>query len=315
MSSCCSAYDYSGRSAGNGIMEIFIVLGLCFVLYEALDLFQGCYQHYHHSNNANNSLANIEKHNKSVLSRANKIIKDIIVEEQEDEDDDAEDQLCLIEEGSADQVGTSSPPTATAGASASRVTGDFSGDAERHRYHGLSHGGEEYDDEEESSILVATIVPGETTILGLRQDNNNNRQDDGLISPTRITSGSASGSRLGSQAALSADRERKERLLLKMELLNENSSSLLRPHHNHANNKKKTTTNNNNNHHHSQTIGDNENHFATNYNCRSGGVDCATKNLNNSGDRFIDSSVGASLAEYEKNVNMIRVFSVSECVQ
>lgn len=35
------------------MMETFIVLGLCFILYEALDLFQSCYnnnRHNHHSN-------------------------------------------------------------------------------------------------------------------------------------------------------------------------------------------------------------------------------------------------------------------------
>lgn len=30
-----------------GMMEIFIVLGLCFVFYEALDIFQGCYHQYY----------------------------------------------------------------------------------------------------------------------------------------------------------------------------------------------------------------------------------------------------------------------------
>lgn len=30
-------------------METFIVLGLCFILYEALDLFQSCYNNQHHN--------------------------------------------------------------------------------------------------------------------------------------------------------------------------------------------------------------------------------------------------------------------------
>uniref|UniRef100_A0A1B0CEW1 Secreted protein n=1 Tax=Lutzomyia longipalpis TaxID=7200 RepID=A0A1B0CEW1_LUTLO len=42
-------------------MEIFIVLGLCFVLYEALDLFQGCYHQYYHRNTTHlPSLASLE---------------------------------------------------------------------------------------------------------------------------------------------------------------------------------------------------------------------------------------------------------------
>lgn len=83
------------------------MLGLCFVLYEALDLFQGCYHHYHQGNSHSSSFIDIEKHNKSVLNRNNKLIKDIIIEEGDLEEQhvNAEDD-CDTEEdnGRADDA-------------------------------------------------------------------------------------------------------------------------------------------------------------------------------------------------------------------
>lgn len=253
------------------------MLGLCFVLYEALDLFQGCYQHYHHSSNTSSSLANIEKHNKSVLTRANKIIKDIIVEEREEE----EDEVRLIDEEAA--LGTSTRPPTLLGArhltNYDNYEGEQDEEEELHRYQNLH---------EDSSMLVATIVPGVSqTNLGRRllednKNNNNNVDADDRLNPSSCV-----------------DVELKKRLLLKMELLNE-KSSLLRPQRKRM----ETTTATNNRD--SQTIGDNESHFATNYICR----DVDYEKTGAAGNRFIDSSV----EDYEESVNMIRVFSVSECV-
>lgn len=254
------------------------MLGLCFVLYEALDIFQGCYQHYHHSgdNASNSSLANIERHNKSVLSRANKIIKDIIVEDQEGE---AEDELCLIDE---EAVATAAAQNGSCHdlASNDETEADLSRFRSSRRFR-----------QDEESMVVATIVPGAISGLMLLD---NNASDAQLMSPERrLREGTPPPS-----SSSSVDVEMKRRLLLKMELLNE-KSSLLRPHH-------RTTSSNNNN---NTSIGDNESHLATNYICRN--VDY--EKLNNlNGDRFIDSSTSA--AEFEQNANMIRVFSVSECV-
>lgn len=306
------------------------MLGLCFVLYEALDLFQGCYQHYHHSNNADNGLADIEKHNKSVLTRTNKIIKDIIAEE---------DELCLIDDTESagglsdpvnhgadvfrDELSTNSQtPVATLSieveaqteAKASLLEYDEDVEAEDEDEE------EEFEDQqrhylakqeaEEERRLVATIVPGETTVLGMLEDNQ--RHDDELLL-------ASSGDRLELFVPSGdGDMEMKKRLLWKMELLNEKSSVLrqhnqqMRQHHQPT---ESTRTNNNNNN--TQTIGDNESHFAKNYICnkQSKNFDYEQKKVKNptsgggAAPRFIDSA-----EDYEQNVNMIRVFSVSECV-
>ncbi|GAB0087113.1 hypothetical protein DMENIID0001_013880 [Sergentomyia squamirostris] len=42
------------------MMEIFVVLGLCFVLYEALDLFEGCYRQYRHNGHLTNAVTDRE---------------------------------------------------------------------------------------------------------------------------------------------------------------------------------------------------------------------------------------------------------------
>lgn len=107
-----------------------------------------------------------------------------------------------------------------------------------------------------------------------------------------------------------ADMEMKKRLLWKMELLNE-KSSVLRQHNQQKRRMESTMSNN------TQTIGDNESHFAKNYICNKQGRNFDYEKLNNSTKTtkmagralFIDS------AEKDQNENMIRVFSVSECVQ
>lgn len=276
------------------------MLGLCFVLYEALDLFQGCYQHYHHSTNTN-GLADIEKHNKSVLTRTNKIIKDIIVEE---------DELCLIEDdiesesvlSTTADVGSSEEAQVVATLSidveAAKLCADYeeeNDEAEDRRHYQANRN-------EEDFMRMGTIVPGDTTILGMLQDNQ--RDDDELLlasSYERLELLLPSGD---------ADMEMKKRLLWKMELLNE-KSSVLRQHNQQKRRMESTTSNN------TQTIGDNESHFAKNYICNKQGRNFDYEKLNNSTKTtkmagralFIDS------AEKDQNENMIRVFSVSECVQ
>lgn len=278
------------------------MLGLCFVLYEALDLFQGCYQHYHHSNNTN-GLADIEKHNKSVLTRTNKIIKDIIAEE---------DELCLIEDDiESESVSgyADAGATADAGSEETQVVATLSIDVEAAK---LCADYEEENDEaedhrhyqanrDEDFMRMGTIVPGESTILGMLEDNQ--RDDDELrlaSSYDRLELLLPSGD---------ADMEMKKRLLWKMELLNE-KSSVLRQHNQQKRRMESAASNN------TQTIGDNESHFAKNYICNKQGRNFDYEKLNNStkiggGALFIDSAE----KDYDQNQNMIRVFSVSECVQ
>lgn len=71
-------------------METFIVLGLCFILYEALDLFQSCYnrpnhhQPLHHQQNGDGGLKDINKipkHSQTVDSKDTaRLILDVISE-------------------------------------------------------------------------------------------------------------------------------------------------------------------------------------------------------------------------------------------
>lgn len=290
------------------------------MLYEALDLFQGCYQHYHNNKAAPNSFVDIEKHNRSVLKRTNKIIKDIIVEEDEplvtDDDDEGEADDADAEEEEHD-VDADDDDEDKRHCDADDIVGDDRLD--------IGNGNRvNHDENYNLSVHQADIVVRDSVTeggSGINNCNNNsninedrmnlvgatiNRQIDGDCDSIALLSDTVP---ISSKADLY-----KRRLLLKMELLNE-KSALMR-HHNHhqkqqqhhSQHQQEQQRRRQNRRYQTQSFrANNEINFASNYEgyCRNkveAAYDCEKRSPSKSD----------FTGEYP---GVMKVFSVSECVQ